>query len=86
MNLQKEDILFVRRGSYRIGSVAMVSPFDDEVLLTNEITVFRLNSNKMGLISFYLLFALSHEMTQMQLNNKVFIDTTLTNRGDRWKE
>ena len=40
----------------------------------------------MGLTSFYLLFARSHEITQMQLNNKVFIDTTLTNRGDRWKE
>ena len=25
VNLQKEDILFVRRGSYRIGSVAMIS-------------------------------------------------------------
>ena len=86
VNLQKEDILFVRRGSYRIGSVAMVSPFDNEVLLTNEITVLRLNSNNIGLTSFYLLFALSHEITQMQINNKVFIDTTFTNIGDRWKE
>ena len=86
VDLQKEDILFVRRGSYRIGSVAMVSPFDTEVLLTNEITVFRLNSNNIGLTSFYLLFALSHEITQKQINNKVFIDTTFTNIGDRWKE
>ena len=86
VNLQKEDILFIRRGSHRIGSVAMVSPFDTEVLLTNEITVLRLNSNNIGLTSFYLLFALSHELTQIQINNKVFIDTTFTNIGDRWKE
>lgn len=86
VNLQKEDILFVRRGSYRIGSVAMISPFDNEVLLTNEITVLRLNSNNIGLTSFYLLFALSHEITQMQINNKVFIDTTFTNIGNRWTE
>ena len=26
--LQEKDVLFVRRGSYRIGSVAMVSPYD----------------------------------------------------------
>lgn len=87
VDLQEEDILFVRRGSYRIGSVAIVSPFDKEVLLTNEITVLRVNkNNNIGLTSFYLLFALSHEITQMQINNKVFIDTTFTNIGDRWKE
>lgn len=86
VDLQKEDILFVRRGSYRIGSVAIVSPFDKEVLLTNEITVLRVNNNNIGLTAFYLLFALSHEITQMQINNKVFIDTTFTNIGDRWKE
>nr|AYC64070.1 hypothetical protein [Halimeda micronesica] len=86
VDLQKEDILFVRRGSYRIGSVAIVSPFDKEVLLTSEITVLRVNNNNIGLTAFYLLFALSHEITQMQINNKVFIDTTFTNIGDRWKE
>ena len=86
VNLQEEDILFVRRGSYRIGSVAILSPFDKEVLLTSEITVLRVKNNTIGLTSFYLLFALSHEITQMQINNKVFIDTTFTNIGDRWKE
>ena len=86
VDLQEEDILFVRRGSYRIGSVAIVSPFDKEVLLTNEITVLRVNNNNIGLTSFYLLFALSHEITQMQISNKVFIDTTFTNIGERWKE
>ena len=48
IDLQEEDILFVRRGSYRIGSVAMVSPFDKQVLRTSEITIFRLNSNTLG--------------------------------------
>lgn len=86
IDLQEEDILFIRRGSSRIGSVAMVSPFDKEVLLTNEITVLRVHPNPLGLTSFYLLFALSHEITQMQINNKIFIDTTLPNIGDRWKE
>ena len=86
IDLQERDVLFVRRGSYRIGSVAMISPFDKNVLLTNEITVLRTNKNDIGLSAFYLLFALSHEVTQMQINNKVFIDTTLPNIGERWKE
>nr|ARR28469.1 putative DNA methyltransferase [Caulerpa okamurae] len=86
VDLQEKDILFVRRGSYRIGSVAILSPFDKEVLLTSEITVLRVNNNNIGLTAYYLLFALSHEITQMQINNKVFVDTTLTNIGERWKE
>jgi type I restriction enzyme M protein len=86
--LQKEDILFVRRGSYRIGSVAMVSEFDTKVLLTNEITTFRIidKDNGYNLDAYYLMFAMSHRITQKQLYNKIFIDTTLPNIGDRWNE
>src|SRR3989344_2713091 len=39
--LKEGDILYVRRGSYRIGGVAMISPFDTKVLLTREILVLR---------------------------------------------
>jgi type I restriction enzyme M protein len=87
-DLQEEDITFVRRGSYRIGSVAMISKFDTRVLLTNEITTFRIlnNANEYNINAYYLLFALSHSITQKQLYNKIFIDTTLPNIGDRWKE
>lgn len=87
-DLQKEDIVFVRRGSYRIGSVAMISKFDTKVLLTNEITTFRImnNVNEYNINAYYLLFALSHSITQKQLYNKIFIDTTLPNIGTRWKE
>ena len=82
-----KDILFVRRGSYRIGSVAMVSPYDLDVILTREITVIRLlNESKYKLTPEYLLFAFSHELVQEQLKNKIFIDTTLPNIADRWKE
>lgn len=81
------DILFVRRGSYRIGSVAMVSPFDLECILTREILVLRvLENNQFGITPFYLLYALSHIYTYEQETNKVFIDTTLPNIADRWKE
>lgn len=88
LSLQKEDILFVRRGSYRIGSVAMVSEFDTKVLLTNEITTFRIidKDNGYNLDAYYLMFAMSHRITQKQLYNKIFIDTTLPNIGDRWNE
>lgn len=86
--LQKHDILYVRRGSYRIGSVAMVSPFDTDVLLTREILVLRVaqKDNQYGLTPFYLLYLLSHKLVSMEAFNKVLIETTLPNIADRWKE
>lgn len=87
-SIKEKDILYVRRGSYRIGSVAMASPYDKEVLLTREILVLRINKeiNKYDLTPYYLLYLLSHRLTSMQAFNKVLIETTLPNIADRWKE
>lgn len=86
--LQPKDILYVRRGSYRIGSVAMVSPYDIDVILTREILVLRVMNerNKYGISPEYLLYALSHKFVQEQAESKIFMDTTLPNIADRWKE
>ena len=86
--LKEKDILYVRRGSYRIGSVAMVSPYDLKVILTREILVLRVvdYKNKYGITPEYLMYALSHRLSYEQSNNKIFIDTTLPNIADRWKE
>lgn len=88
VDLLQNDILFVRRGSYRIGSVALVSRFDIKILLTKEIQVLRVlnTKNDYDIDPFYLMYLLSNEYTQKQLYNKVMIDTTLPNIGDRWKE
>lgn len=87
-DLQVWDIVYVRRWSYRIWSIAMVSPFDKEVLLTREILVIRIlnKSNKYNIDEFYLLYLLSHKLTQIQTQNKVLIETTLPNISDRWQE
>lgn len=88
IDLEEKDILFVRRGSYRIGSVAMISEFDIKVLLTREIHIFRVikENNEYDINPFYLLYLFSHRLTQKQLYNKVLIDTTLPNIGRRWEE
>lgn len=86
-HLQAEDLLFVRRGSYRIGSVALVSVHDTEVLLTREILVMRVNpKNDLGITPYYLVYLLSHYLVQMQLYNKVLMETTLPNIANRWAE
>lgn len=85
--IKEQDILYVRRGSYRIGSVAMVSPFDTKALYTREILILRvIENNSYGITPFYLLYLLSHKLTQMQAENKIMIETTLPNIADRWKE
>lgn len=88
VDLKPEDIIFVRRGSYRIGTVAMASPLDTEVLLTGELVIMRVvkPDNEYGIDPYYLIYMLSHEITQRQLPQKVLIDTTLPNIAARWKE
>ena len=84
---EEGDVIFVRRGSYRIGTVAMASPRDRRVLLTRELLTFRIHDgeNEYGLTPFYLLAMLSSATVQKQIANLVFVDTTLPNIGDRWK-
>lgn len=86
--LKPKDILYVRRGSYRIGSVAMVSPYDLDVILTREILVLRVlkPDNEYNITPEYLMYALSHKIVQKQAENKIFVDTTLPNIADRWRE
>ncbi len=87
-NIEACDIVYVRRGSYRIGSVAMVSPFDTEALYTREILVLRIleKNNSYDLDPYYLLYLLSHRLTHLQAKNKVLIETTLPNIAERWRE
>ena len=81
------DVIFVRRGSYRIGTVAMASPRDNRVLLTRELLTLRVldRQNPYGLTPFYLLAMLSSGSVQEQIGNLVLYDTTLPNIGDRWR-
>jgi len=81
------DVIFVRRGSYRIGTVAMASPRDRKVLLTKELLTLRMMEKANGheLTPFYLLAALSSKTVQDQIPNLVCIDTTLPTIGDRWQ-
>lgn len=84
--VRAEDIIFVRRGSYRIGTVAMASPRDEMVLLMKELLTLRVHDNEHGITSYYLLALLSSEIVQQQIPRLTFVDTTLPNIGSRWRE
>lgn len=80
------DVIFVRRGSYRIGTVAMAAPRDQQVMLTRELLTFRVQENTYGITPYYLLALLSSQDVQEQIENLVFVDTTLPTMGERWRE
>lgn len=84
---EEGDVIFVRRGSYRIGTVAMAAARDRRVLLTRELLTFRVlgDENRYGITPFYLLAMLSSPEVQRQIEPLVFVDTTLPNLGDRWR-
>ena len=85
---EQEDIIFVRRGSYRIGTVAMVSPRDTKLIFTRELLTIRVmnQANSYGITPYYLLALLSSKSVYEQCANLTFMDTTLPNIGNRWTE
>lgn len=83
--LEFEDVVYVSRGSYRIGDVAIVGPDDEQVALTREIQILRVTKTKeIDLNPYYLLYMLSHKSVAKQTKARVFIDTTLPNISDRY--
>ena len=88
VDLQEGDLIFVKEGSYRVGDVAILLATDTKILLNSHCLVFRVinSQNRYEIDALYLAYLITHKLTQQQLYNKVLIDTTLPNIGDRWKE
>jgi type I restriction enzyme M protein len=83
--LEFEDLVYVSRGSYRIGDVAIVGPQDSNVAITREIRILRIaKDNAFGLTPYYLLYLMSTMQVLKQTKARVFIDTTLPNIADRY--
>jgi type I restriction enzyme M protein len=77
----------VTRGRYRIGQCAILGENDTRILLAGEITVFRVvEGNPYGLSPYLLLYLLTDAFVQEQMKNRVFVETTLQNLGDRWRD
>lgn len=86
--LEEKDIVFVRRGSYRIGDVGILYDKDLNSILTREILVLRVvdKNNRYGITPLNLLYLLNSNEVKKQLSNKIMIDTTLPNIADRWRQ
>lgn len=86
--LAEGDILFLWRGSKKIGATAIVSPNDTKAVITKEIAMIRVKKDipEDQMNPYYLLWLLNRKFVQDQVEPKVLIDTTLMTIGKRWKE
>lgn len=84
--VEPEDVLYVARGSYRIGDVAMAGPFDRKIILTKEIHTFRCTplAESEALTPYYLLYLLTTPSVKRQTKGLVFLDTTMPTIGQRY--
>ncbi|MCA2920242.1 MAG: N-6 DNA methylase [Microcystis sp. M015S1] len=80
------DILMVKDGTYLIGTCAIVSDADNEILYQSHLYKIRVNENKYGLDSYLLLALLSSTAVQKQIRSKQFTQDIIDSLGERINE
>lgn len=85
-NLQPWDLISPSRASSNIGEFAILLPGEEQIVLTKEVFVIRVNSNDIGLSPFYLLWALSLKETRQQWSRVTLMQTNREDVGLRYRE
>lgn len=80
------DILMVKDGTYLIGTCAIISEADREILYQSHLYKIRVNENKYGLDSYLLLAILSSTVVQKQIRSKQFTQDIIDSLGERINE
>ncbi len=77
----------MRRGSYRLGTVAMASEKGRESIVMSELLILEIEQpNRLRMTPYHLPGYLSLKPVQAQIRQLDFVDTTLPNLGDIWGE
>jgi len=85
-DVQPGDILMVKDGTYLIGTCAIVSEADREILYQSHLYKIRVNSNLYGLNPYLLLAILSSTVVQKQIRSKQFTQDIIDSLGERINE
>lgn len=80
------DVLMVRDGTYLIGTCAIVTEADAEMLYQSHLFKIRVNENNLGLNPYLLLALLSSPAVQKQIRSKQFTMDIIDSLGDRIHE
>lgn len=81
------DILMVKDGSYLIGTCAMITKYDTEILYQSHLYKIRVKKqNTYGLDEYYLLALLSSDYLKQQIQTNTFSHDIINSLGDRLKD
>jgi len=85
-DVQPGDILMVKDGTYLIGTCAIVSEADREMIYQSHLYKIRINSNQYGLNPYLVLAILSSTTVQKQIRSKQFTQDIIDSLGERINE
>lgn len=85
-DVQTDDILLVRDGTYLIGTCAIVTEKDRRILYQSHLYKIRVNTNRIGFDPYLLLASLSSPIVQKQIRSKQFTQDIIDSLGDRIHE
>jgi len=85
-DVRANDILMVKDGTYLIGTCAMVSSYDREIVYQSHIYKIRVEKQDHGLNAFLLLAILSCQLVQRQIKAKQFTQDIIDSLGERIRE
>lgn len=85
-DVQHGDILMVKDGTYLIGTCAIVSEADKEILFQSHLYKIRVNSNPYDINPYLLLAILSSTVVQKQIRCKQFTQDIIDSLGERINE
>jgi type I restriction enzyme M protein len=80
------DILMVKDGTYLIGTCAIISEADTEIIYQSHLYKIRVQPNDVGLNPFLLLAVLSSAIVQRQIRAKQFTQDIIDSLGERINE
>lgn len=84
-DLKEEDVLFVKDGTFLIGDTAMLTKEDLEILVQSHFLIIRI-LEKTKLNPYLLFYLLNIPIVKRQMDEKTFVQATLSTIGDRLEE
>jgi type I restriction enzyme M protein len=85
-DVQANDILMVKDGTYFIGTCAIISEYDTEIIYHSHLYKIRVNKNDLGINPFILLASLSSVVVQRQIRAKQFAQDIIDSLDERINE
>lgn len=85
-DVRADDILMVKDGTYLVGSCALISEYDTEIVYQSHLYKIRVKDNQIGLDPYLLLAILDSPIVKRQIKNKQFTQDIIDSLGERINE